>query len=172
VEGSLVGSNLRALLYADDMALVAATADDLQELIDKIVEHAKLNQYQLSFKRSKHMVLGDSTKLLVDGKATKIMRPSCDISDKPMAMKQTDRCTYLGLEFHEMLGAHKRISHLFKHKRTNLNKVFVGNDKNTKKFERSLHCLNRATSGRGRGRQVGCLGNTSRSLGKEQESLL
>ena len=118
------------------MALVAATAGDLQKLIDKVVEHANLNQYQFPFKKRKHMVFGDSTKL-VDGKAKKIMLPSCDISDKPVAMKQTDWYTYLGLEFHEMLGADKEISHLFKRKRTYLNKVVVDNDNNTWKFTRS-----------------------------------
>ena len=104
VESRVDGINLRAPHYADDMALMAASASDLQALVDKVAEHANINQYAVSFKKSRHIVFGDDT-CIAKGEAIKIMLPSCKISKKLVVMKHTGRYTYMGLDFHEMLGA-------------------------------------------------------------------
>ncbi len=116
------GIDLRALLYADDMALVAASAADLQKLVNKVAEHANINQYQFSVKKSKHIVFGDDTD------EPQIWLPANDCGTEPVIMKHSDRYTYLGLEFHEMLGAYKKIKSLFKVKRNLLGKTFVDED--------------------------------------------
>jgi len=117
-----LASSLRALLYADDTALVAASAGDLQKLVDKAAEHANENQYQFSVKKSKHVVFGDDTD------EPKIWLSAHDQGTEPVVMKHTDRYTYLGLEFHEMLGAYPKLKQTFATKRQYLGKVFADDD--------------------------------------------
>ena len=50
VECVLEGFDLRGILYANDIALIAVSAKDLRMLINKAGEHADINQYQFSYK--------------------------------------------------------------------------------------------------------------------------
>ena len=78
--------DLRALLYADDMVLVAASNSDLEKLINNLREHANLNQYQFSFKKSKYMVFGDDTRWEnQDPGSISIWLPSTGVSTGPGA---------------------------------------------------------------------------------------
>jgi hypothetical protein len=47
-----------AMLYADDMALLARTAEELQEMIDVVVEYSRKWRFELSWKKSEVMVVG------------------------------------------------------------------------------------------------------------------
>ena len=118
---------LTALLYADDVAIMAATAEDLQKLLEKAAEHANENQYQFSHKKSKYVVFGDDT--AVAQQKDRIMLPANDRSSDPVPMRHADRYTYLGLELHETLGAYgglqRECDQSDAFKREFLNKVFV-----------------------------------------------
>eukprot|EP00633_Aureoumbra_lagunensis_P012525 CAMPEP_0197362376 /NCGR_PEP_ID=MMETSP0893-20130614/63973_1 /TAXON_ID=44058 ORGANISM="Aureoumbra lagunensis, Strain CCMP1510" /NCGR_SAMPLE_ID=MMETSP0893 /ASSEMBLY_ACC=CAM_ASM_000539 /LENGTH=330 /DNA_ID=CAMNT_0042884157 /DNA_START=1241 /DNA_END=2232 /DNA_ORIENTATION=- len=57
----LPGIDPRALLFADDIALMAALLKDLQVLLDKACVHANKMNYQLSAKKSCYMIFGDSS---------------------------------------------------------------------------------------------------------------
>ena len=86
------------------VAIVAASQEDRQKLTDKAAEHADINQYQFSCKKSKCIVFGnDATPEIKD---LEILLPANDKSEDPVRMKHTDRYTYLGLDLHEMLGVH------------------------------------------------------------------
>ena len=89
VDCVLEGNDLRGLPYADDIALIADSAKDLQKLMNKAGEHADINQYQFSYKKRKYSVFGnDATFKLKD---LKILLPANDQSKTPVRMKHTDR---------------------------------------------------------------------------------
>mmetsp|Transcript_18011 Transcript_18011/g.58243 ORF Transcript_18011/g.58243 Transcript_18011/m.58243 type:complete len:358 (+) Transcript_18011:1341-2414(+) len=125
-ENLLEGVDLAALLYADDVALMAATAEDLQKLLHRAAEHANKNQYQFSQKKSKYVVFGDDTS--IDQQKEKNLLAANDKSTGPIPMKHTDRYTYLGLELHEMLGAYWHCDQTYTLKREFINKAFIDED--------------------------------------------
>jgi len=113
VQPLLPGIDPRALLFADDIALIAASAQDLQVLLDKACVHANKMNYQLSAKKSCYMIFGDSSwddmdvnfiKLKTQTGHDKINTVSGAIESVPF--RRVDRFKYLVFMFHESLGGH------------------------------------------------------------------
>ena len=122
VEEILPGIDLRALMYADDVAIVSANVTDRQRLLKRAGDHADDNQYQFSYKKSKHMVFGDDTR------DVEVWLSAHDTGAAPVVMKRCDSYTYLGVEFHESLGAHARALEVFDFKRRYWGKKFLDED--------------------------------------------
>ena len=82
------------------MVLVAASNSDLRKLINKVREHANLNQYTSSLsRRASAWYLGTIIDQDLAALHGRLHRPAHEA--------HTDRYTYVGLELHEMLGAYK-----------------------------------------------------------------
>ena len=105
------GVEIRALLYADDIVLVADTADDLRRMLTEAQCFANDNSFQFSMEKSQIVVFGGGSPGGSPGGPPD--GPPGSGGDKDDAekfvlqgrdMEHVDEYTYLGLVFHRSLG--------------------------------------------------------------------
>ena len=88
--------------YADDIVLVARTAEGLQRMLDIVAAYAHANEFQISQSKSKVVVFGDNHTRNNDAATVWYVQGLYNDDDKiaPDHIAETDKYEYLGTMFH------------------------------------------------------------------------
>ena len=93
----IVNTEIKYLLYADDLVLVATSADDLQTALNELFNYCKLNKLTINIKKTKCMIFHKGrcpkSKFYIDG----------------LEIEQCKQFTYLGIVFTTQLSSSKHV---------------------------------------------------------------